>query len=121
MIKSAFAPDAKLGWIDATDVGVVVAALMTDSTPYTTRALELAVESLTIGEVAEKLSAAAFNGEPVTVEPYSDAERKALEGGPILGSQRWASEVATDAGVETTAKEFAFTPVHEFFAKTPLV
>lgn len=118
VLKTTVKPDAKLGWVDASDVGIVAVAVLADPAKYSGREFELAVESLTMGEIAEKISKAI--GKPVTAKPYSQEELEAMKGSPVLGSQKWANEVRTDSGAETTAKEFALTSVQEFFKKVPL-
>ncbi|KAK7749116.1 hypothetical protein SLS62_008403 [Diatrype stigma] len=120
VLKTAVRPGARLGWVDATDAGVVVAAVLEDPERYAGRAIELASESLTMEELAAQITE--VTGRKVTVEPYSEEELEemARKGSGVLGSQRWASEVKTDLGVETAAKEFRLTPVRDFLARTPL-
>lgn len=120
VLRTAVRPGARLGWIDATDAGVVVAAVLEEPERYRGRAVELASESLTMEELAGQITE--VTGRKVTVEPYSEEEREDLarKGSGVLGAQLWASEVRTDGGVETTAKEFRLTPVREFLARTAL-
>ncbi len=122
VLRTIIPPDAKLGWIDASDAGVVAAAVLADPEKYSGRAIELAVESLTMGELAEKISAGAVTSgaKPVILAPYSPEEIETMKDSSLLASQSWASTVRTDGGVETTAKEFAFTSVQAFLEKTRL-
>ncbi|KAI1104530.1 NAD dependent epimerase/dehydratase [Jackrogersella minutella] len=115
VLKSAYSPEAKLGWVDAADVGKVVATALSDPDRYSGKEIPLAAESLTIGELAEKVGKAI--GKPVTTEFYTDSELAAMGPGLMTASQKWASEVPTGLSAESAAAEFGLTSVHDFFAR----
>ncbi|KAI0138024.1 NAD dependent epimerase/dehydratase [Hypoxylon sp. NC0597] len=115
VLKTAFYPDAKLGWIDASDVGKVVAKALAEPDKYSGKEIDLAAESVTIGELAEKIGKAI--GKPVTVESYTEDELAALGPNVNITAQRWASEVPTGDCAERAAAEFGLTSVEEFFTR----
>ncbi|KAI1140786.1 NAD dependent epimerase/dehydratase [Hypoxylon sp. FL0543] len=115
VLKTAFSPDAKIGWIDASDVGKVVVKALSEPEKYAGKEIDIAADSVTIGELAEKIGEAI--GTPVTVEPYTDDELAAMGPNVNITAQRWASEVPTGDCAEKAAAEFGLTSVQEFFAR----
>ncbi|OTA93377.1 hypothetical protein M434DRAFT_395642 [Hypoxylon sp. CO27-5] len=115
VLKTAFYPDAKLGWIDASDMGNVVAKALAEPDKYSGKEIDLASESVTIGELAEKIGKAI--GKLVAVEPYTEDELAALGSNINITAQRWASEVPTGDSAEKAAAEFGLTSVEEFFSR----
>ncbi|KAK3361462.1 hypothetical protein B0T24DRAFT_538706 [Lasiosphaeria ovina] len=118
-LRVAWKPDTKLGWIDGADVGVVVAAVLGEPGRYAGREIDLGVEALTIGEVADKLSGA-LGGAEVKVHYYSDeelAQGKAKQDYRVLAAMHWGNAVET-ASSAAAAEEFAgLTSVSEFLAR----
>ncbi|KAI0838297.1 NAD dependent epimerase/dehydratase [Hypoxylon sp. FL0890] len=115
VLKTAFSPEAKIGWIDASDVGKVVVKALSEPEKYSGREIDIAAESLTIGELGEKIGKAI--GKPVIVEPYTEDEVAAMGPNVNITAQRWASDVPTGDCAEKAAAEFGLTSVHEFFAR----
>ncbi|KAK3347353.1 hypothetical protein B0H65DRAFT_507475 [Neurospora tetraspora] len=73
-IRTAWRRGAKVAWVDAEDVGVVVRAVVEDEDgkKYRNRGVDLAVEAVTVGELARKM--ARVLGEEVRVL-YAEEEQ----------------------------------------------
>ena len=87
-LETALAPDTRLDWIAAQDVGAFAAAAFSDPGRFNGHVIDLATTSLTMKEVASKLSAA--TGKTVTAISLSEAE--AVEHGinpGVASSQAW--------------------------------
>ncbi|KAK5997953.1 hypothetical protein PT974_00321 [Cladobotryum mycophilum] len=116
ILRVAWKPDTKITWIDAADAGIVVAAALSDPEKYHGKELDLAVEALTVGQLATKLSKAL--GTDVKVHFLSEEELEELskQGSPLPAAQQWANEVAgEDALREATG--LSLTSVDEFLAR----
>ncbi|RAL03308.1 uncharacterized protein BO80DRAFT_433069 [Aspergillus ibericus CBS 121593] len=79
VLRVAWWPETQVPWVDAGDVGIVVAAAIADPERYSHRAIDLAVEALTVEELAGKLGRALRKGEagvpvPVSVQYRSEDE-----------------------------------------------
>ncbi|KAK0710226.1 hypothetical protein B0T26DRAFT_787585 [Lasiosphaeria miniovina] len=118
-LRVAWRRDTKLGWFDGADVGVVVAAVLGEPGRYAGREIDLGVEALTIGEVADKPSSA-LGGAEVKVHYYSDeelAQGKAKQDYRVLAAMHWSNAVET-ASSAAAAKEFArLTSVSGFLGR----
>ncbi|ORY58735.1 NAD dependent epimerase/dehydratase [Pseudomassariella vexata] len=101
VLRVAYKPTTKLAFVDAADVGIVVAAAISYPEKYSGREIDLAVDELTIGELAQKISKAL--GTEVKVEFYSDEKVKLMQ-----------------QMVEASNKEFSLRSVDEFFAEATL-
>ncbi|KAI1206721.1 NAD dependent epimerase/dehydratase [Annulohypoxylon truncatum] len=115
VLRTAYDPEAKVGWIDGADVGKAVAKALLDPDKYSGREIDLAAENLTIGELAEEIGKGL--GKPVTIEPYTDDELAKMGPSVQITAQRWASDVPTGLSAETAAVEFGLTSVKEFFVR----
>ncbi|KAI1408527.1 NAD dependent epimerase/dehydratase [Hypoxylon sp. FL1857] len=115
VLKTAYDPQAKLGWIDASDMGKVVAKILSEPEKYSGKEIDIAAESVTIGELAKTIEKAI--GKPVTVEPYTEAELAAMGPSINITAQRWASDVPTGDSAEKAAAEFGLTSAYEFFSR----
>ncbi|KAI2462806.1 NAD dependent epimerase/dehydratase [Annulohypoxylon bovei var. microspora] len=115
VLRTTYNPEAKIGWIDASDVGKVVAKALSDPERYSGKEIDLAAEALTIGELAEEIGKGI--GKPVTLEPYTEDELSSMGPNIQVTAQRWASDVSTGRSAEKAAVEFGLTPVREFFAR----
>ncbi|KAK1779589.1 hypothetical protein QBC45DRAFT_325658 [Copromyces sp. CBS 386.78] len=118
-IRTKWKRGTRVAWVDAEDVGVVAARVVDDETQgesnkWRNRGVDLAVESITVGELAERMGKVL--GEEVRVryadEPWTwpaDDDEQDWETGrtvsdmdPIAISQRWANEFDSSYGVEAT-------------------
>ncbi|KAI1087675.1 NAD dependent epimerase/dehydratase [Rostrohypoxylon terebratum] len=115
VLKTAYDPKAKVGWIDGADVGKAVAKALSDPDKYAGKEIDLAAENLTIGELAEEIGKGL--GEPVTFESYTADEIEKMGPSIPITAQKWASAVPTGGSAETAAVEFGLTSVKEFFAR----
>ena len=89
-IEHAMDPDTRLDLIAAADVGRFAAAAFADPPRFDKMEIDLAAESLTMGEVAAVLTA--VTGKPVTARNISVKEAEDLGNTPGLAeSQQWAS------------------------------
>ncbi|PLB49067.1 NAD(P)-binding protein [Aspergillus steynii IBT 23096] len=113
VLRVAWRPDTKLPWVDAADVGIVVAKVVSDPECYTHQEIDLAVEALTVEEVAGKLTRCL--GREVKVHYLSDEEVDDMikQGSPVPAAHKWANEVP---GVDAVGKfkELDLTPVDAF-------
>ncbi|KYK61254.1 NAD dependent epimerase/dehydratase [Drechmeria coniospora] len=93
ILRVSWWPETRLPWVDAADVGLVVAAALADPERYDRAEVALAVEALTIEQLANKMSKAL--GTRVSVHYQSDAEveQAVKQGSPVPASHRWANEV----------------------------
>ncbi|RYP44503.1 hypothetical protein DL768_009042 [Monosporascus sp. mg162] len=110
-IRVAFKPEAGIPWIDARDVGVVATAALSQPEKYTGRHIDLAVESLTIREFADKIETSI--GSPVEVHYYTDDEIAAMPNTIVVDAEIWACEVPHDNAVEAS-REFSLNSVDNF-------
>ncbi|KAI1449011.1 NAD dependent epimerase/dehydratase [Annulohypoxylon stygium] len=115
VLRTAYDPKAKIGWIDGADVGKAVAKALSDPEKYSGKEIDLAAENLTIGELAEEIGKGL--GKPVTLEPYTDDEIAKMGPNIQITAQTWASAVPTGDSAETASVEFCLTSVKEFFAR----
>ncbi|KAI1451683.1 NAD dependent epimerase/dehydratase [Annulohypoxylon moriforme] len=115
VLRTAYDPKAKVGWIDASDVGKAVTKALSDPEKYSGKEIDLAAENLTIGELAEEIGKGL--GKPVTLEPYTDDEIAKMGPNIQITAQKWASAVPTGGSAEIAAAEFGLTSVKEFFAR----
>ena len=117
-IRTKWKRNPKVAWVDAEDVGVVAAHVVDDETQgerkkWRNKGVDLAVEAITVGELAEKMGKVL--GEEVRVwyadEPstWTDEEEQDWATGrtvsdmdPIAISQRWANEFDSSYGVAAT-------------------
>jgi len=115
-LRVAFKPDTKIAWIDGADAGVAAAAVIANPEKYRGKGIDLAVEALTIAEIAEKLSNAL--GEEVKVHYFTDEEAKAAMKTHVIGGHFFGNQVPSAAAVEAS-REFAseLTSVDDFFVK----
>ncbi|RDL38317.1 uncharacterized protein BP5553_02657 [Venustampulla echinocandica] len=109
--RVAFTPEAKIAWIDARDVGVVAAAAVSQPQKYTGRHIDLAAESLTIQEYANKIGD--FMSMTIKVHYYTDEEIAAMPSTIMADAQIWTCEVPSDDAAEAS-KEFNLTSVEKF-------
>ncbi|PWY88588.1 NAD(P)-binding protein [Aspergillus sclerotioniger CBS 115572] len=96
ILRVAWWPQTQLPWVDAGDVGIVVAVAITDPERYSHRAIDLAVEALTVEQLAGKLDRAlSKGGVPVSVEYRSEEEVDEMIrlGNPVAAAQQWANQV----------------------------
>ncbi|CCC14154.1 hypothetical protein SMACR_08597 [Sordaria macrospora] len=117
-IRTKWKRNTKVAWVDAEDVGVVATRVVDDETQgerkkWRNKGVDLAVEAITVGELAEKMGKVL--GEEVRVwyadEPstWTDEEEQDWATGrtvsdmdPIAISQRWANEFDSSYGVAAT-------------------
>ncbi|RYP07175.1 hypothetical protein DL765_009249 [Monosporascus sp. GIB2] len=110
-IRTAFEPEASIPWIDARDVGVVAAAAFSQPEKYSGRHIDLAVESLTIRQFADKVETSI--GSPVEVHYYTDNEIAAMPNTVVVDAEIWACEVPHGNAVEAS-REFGLNSVDNF-------
>ncbi|KXX73113.1 Nitrogen metabolite repression protein nmrA [Madurella mycetomatis] len=121
-LRVAWKPRLKLPWLDAGDVGAVVADVVDRPEKFHGREIDLAVEALDIEEMAQKLTVA--QGREFKVHYYSqeEEEEELAKRGPMIPAQRWANEVfGTSANKSVKgASEFPLTSVSRFFKRNRL-
>ncbi|KAK1141316.1 hypothetical protein N8T08_009223 [Aspergillus melleus] len=115
VLRVAWKPDTKLPWVDAANVGVVVAKVVSDPEGYTHQEIDLAVEALTVEELAGKLTR--HLREEVKVHYLSNEEMDDMtkQGSPVPAAHRWTNEVPGEGAVGKF-KELDLTPVDTFLA-----
>ncbi|KAJ5759393.1 NAD(P)-binding protein [Penicillium odoratum] len=116
VLRVAWRPDTKLPWIDAADVGSVVAAAVSDMKKYSGKEIDLAVEALTVEQLAAKLGRTL--GANVKVHYLSDEETEDLInlGSPTPAAHQWANQVPGDDAVGRV-KGLSLTSVDTFLAQ----
>ncbi|KAI9035716.1 NAD(P)-binding protein [Aspergillus affinis] len=115
VLRVVWRPDTKLPWVDAADVGIVVAKVVSDPEGYTHQEIDLAVEALTVEELAGKLTRSL--GREVKVHYLSNEEVDGMikQGSPVPAAHRWANEVPGEDAVGKF-KDPGLTPVDTFLA-----
>ncbi|UZW57417.1 NmrA family NAD(P)-binding protein [Sphingobium sp. JS3065] len=88
--ETAFAPDTRLHFIAAADVGRFAAAAFADPARFDRQEIDLAAEALTMSEIAQAVSGA--TGKPVTAQHFSGEEAVKMGNPPgLTESQEWAN------------------------------
>lgn len=102
-IATVLRPDTRMQMIAADDVGAFACAAFLDPARFDRQNIDMAVEALTMSEVASVLQAA--TGRPVKAHTVTVAEAKAggMHGGWIR-SQEWSNEVGYRADIAALAK-----------------
>ncbi|CAL5873968.1 uncharacterized protein PFLUO_LOCUS8253 [Penicillium psychrofluorescens] len=116
VLRVAWRPETKLPWVDAADVGILVAAAVSDTESYSRKEIDFAAEALTVEQLGAKLSQAL--GTDVKVHYLSDEEIEAMikQGSPVPAAHRWANHVpGGDAAGKV--KYLSLTSVDKFLAE----
>ncbi|KAJ0415831.1 NAD dependent epimerase/dehydratase [Aspergillus carlsbadensis] len=100
-LRVGWRPETQIPWVDAGDVGMVAAAAVADPERYSHRAIDLAVEALTVQEVAARIGRAlALRGTEaasvqVQVQCRSESELDEMirAGDRVAASHQWANGV----------------------------
>ncbi|KJZ70867.1 hypothetical protein HIM_09732 [Hirsutella minnesotensis 3608] len=92
-LRVAWKPDTNIPWVDAADVGIVVAAALSQPEEYAGKEVDLVAETLTIETLAVKLCDVLKAD--IKVHTLSDGEAQELidQGNPCPAAQQWANEV----------------------------
>ena len=87
-LETALAPETRLDFIAADDVGAFAAAALDDTARFHGHSIDLAAEALTMEEVAATLSAA--TGRSIKARSFSEEEMLARGVSPgVVSSQVW--------------------------------
>ncbi|KAI1867484.1 hypothetical protein JX265_007286 [Neoarthrinium moseri] len=118
VLRTALKPKTKIDLVNGSDVGAVVAKVLSSPEAYRERVVDLAVEALTASELAEKISKS--KGEPVEVV-YEEEDELAKKLGPggerLVAAQKMFNVLGCYIDVEKHRQEFRMTGVEEFFTK----
>lgn len=114
LIRHALRPDRTLDVVDGSDVGRVVAAALSDPDKYSGSHVDLAVESLTMDELAQKMQKA--TGLPYRAE-YVDADALAASlGERLVSGWRLFNDCDYRVDVAKASREYGLTTTEEFFS-----
>ncbi|KAI0161017.1 hypothetical protein GGR52DRAFT_156088 [Hypoxylon sp. FL1284] len=113
VLKTAYRPDLKLEVIDCTDVGRVIAHVLGQPEQFSYLAVDLAVEGLTMQELATKIGRA--TGNSITAEHVEYSELEAELGERIVSSHRLFNEIGCRVDVDAVRQRYNLTPVEDFF------
>lgn len=114
VIRHALRPDRTFDVVDGSDVGRVVAAALSDPDAYSGSHVELAVETLTMDELAQKMHK--VTGLPYRAE-YVDADELAASiGERYVSAWRLFNECDYHIDVGKASREHGLTTTEEFFS-----
>ncbi|PWY88420.1 NAD(P)-binding protein [Aspergillus heteromorphus CBS 117.55] len=100
VLNVAWKPDTKLPWVDAGDVGIVVAAAVADPDRYSHRTVDLAVEALTVEQLAEKIGRVLHESKvQVRYRSEEEVDEMIRLGSPVAAAHRWANQVPGEDAV----------------------
>ncbi|KAL7626817.1 hypothetical protein AAE478_003591 [Parahypoxylon ruwenzoriense] len=117
-LRVGFKPDAKIDVIDASNVGHVAALALSRPDKYSGREIDLAAESLTIREIADRIAMASKVS--VNVE-YVDADTLAAEIGELfVAHQRLFNEIGNYIDTARAKRKFGLTSTADFFLRNPV-
>ena len=114
IMRVAWKPDSKAGWVDARDVGIVVAAAVSNAEEYSGQEISLVAENLTAEEVATTW--AKVVGRPIKVHFYTEGELATLPSLGVANSHIWASTQSFAAEWEAS-KAFDLTSLEDFLTE----
>ncbi|BCS03311.1 uncharacterized protein AKAW2_70189A [Aspergillus luchuensis] len=105
VLRVAYRPGTELPLVDARDVGIVVAAAVKEPERFANKAVDVAVEVVTVEQLAGKIGKVV--GEEVKVEFLDDevVDGMIKEGHLGAASSRWADEVPGGDGVNNCREQ----------------
>ncbi|PYI05443.1 NAD(P)-binding protein [Aspergillus sclerotiicarbonarius CBS 121057] len=121
VLRVGWRPETQLPWVDAGDVGIAVAAAIAHPERYSHRAIDLAVEALTVEQLAAKLGRALSQAVPVQYRSEDEVDEMIRLGNPVAAAQRWANQVPGEDAVGNCRDDLgdlahALTSVDAFLA-----
>lgn len=118
VFRTAFEPEKRIEWVDARDIGIVVAAAVRLPDEYAGKEVGLAAEALTAGEMAERMGKGIGREiKSVYEEPGTLAKKLGPYGGRVVASHVLFNELNSSVDVQELNRKFKLTGVTEFFSK----
>ncbi|KAI0126964.1 hypothetical protein BJ170DRAFT_425240 [Xylariales sp. AK1849] len=118
ILRSALKPETRVDLVDGGDIGAVAAAVLDKPDDFRGRVIDLAVEALTIEELAGKISKAKGVEVKGMYEPAEKlAERLGPAGPRLVAAQALFNDLGSSIDCKKNREEFKLTGVEEFFAK----
>lgn len=96
VLRTAYAPETKIPWIDGRDIGLAAAAALTSPELFHGREISLVAEELTVAEIGATIQEA-LGGQTVGIHFYNKQEIDELVAngfGIVVASQNWANEIS---------------------------